>query len=86
LDYFSSEKFDVLNIQMKAGETIPTHHTPHIAVVVVCKGEVTFEVNGENHRLNNDDIIVFEPYENHSLEAHTDVEIVVLKVYVEENK
>ena len=43
-------------------------------------------MNGENYRLNNDDIIVFEPYENHSLEAHTDVEIVVLKVYVEENK
>lgn len=79
--YLTSEKVDVLNIQMRAGETIPTHNAPNVVVVVVRKGEVTFNVEGVDHRLTSDDVMMFEPLENHSLEAHTDVEIVLLKIH-----
>lgn len=79
--YLTTEKVDILNIQMRAGETIPAHHVPNVVVIVVRKGEVTFNVEGVDHRLTNDDVLVFDPLEDHSLEAHTDVEIVVLKIH-----
>jgi len=79
--YLTSEKVDVLNIQMRAGEIIPTHNDPNTVVIVVRQGEVTFTVEGTKHRLSDKDVLCFEPLENHSLEAHTDVEIVVLKIH-----
>lgn len=79
--YLTSEKVDVLNIQMRAGEIIPTHNAPNVVVIVVRKGEVTFTVEDVDYRLTNEDVLVLNPLENHSIEAHTDVEIVVLKIH-----
>lgn len=76
-----TEKVDVLNIQLRAGEKVGEHNAPNTVVIVVRKGEVIFNVAGVDHHLTNDDVLVFEPLENHSLEAITDVEIVVLKIH-----
>ena len=76
----ASEKVDIIDIQMRAGEMIPTHNAREDAVVIVRKGELFFNVEGMDHRLKDSDIVVLEPLENHSLEAITDVELIVLKI------
>ncbi|MER1986444.1 MAG: AraC family ligand binding domain-containing protein [Solibacillus sp.] len=76
-----TEKIDVLNIQLRAGETVAEHNVPNTVVVVVRRGEVIFNVEGVDYHLTNEDVLALDPFENHSLEAVTDVEIVVLKIH-----
>lgn len=76
----ASESVDILNIQLASGEKIPTHNSPDVAIVIVRKGEVMFNVEGVECPLCAEDLLVFEPLENHSLEAITDVDILVLKI------
>ena len=78
---FASEQMDIINIQMRAGEAIPTHNAKQTAVVIVRKGELIFNVEGTDYELKDTDILVLKPLENHSLLAITDVEVVVLKIH-----
>lgn len=77
---FSHEKFDILNIQLKQGESIPEHNVNNVAVVIVRKGTVTFDVESTEVSLKDTDLLIFDPLEMHSLVAVTDVDIVVLKL------
>lgn len=77
----ASEKVDIINIQMRAGESIPTHNAKQSAIIIVRKGELIFNVEGTDHVLKDADILQLEPLENHSLEAITDVEVIVLKIH-----
>ncbi|MGE7021518.1 AraC family ligand binding domain-containing protein [Solibacillus cecembensis] len=76
------DKMDVLNIQLRAGEQIPEHNAKDIVVINVQKGELKLNVEGEDHLLTNDDFLMMEPLEMHSLEAVTDVSVIVMKVHV----
>ncbi|MEC1179024.1 cupin domain-containing protein [Metasolibacillus meyeri] len=77
---FSHDKFDVLNIQLKQGEAIPEHSVNNVAVIIVRKGTVHFDVEGKEVMLTDEDVLIMEPLEMHSLKAITDVDIVVLKL------
>ncbi|MEK4426639.1 hypothetical protein [Solibacillus sp. FSL K6-1523] len=76
------DKMDVLNIQLRAGEQIPEHNAKDIVVINVQKGELKLNVEGVDHLLTNDDFLMMEPLEMHSLEAVTDVSVIVMKVHV----
>ena len=75
-----AEQFDLLNVQMRAGEEIPAHNVNNTAIVIVRKGEVLFNVEGEDVLLKNEDVLLFEPLEMHSLKAITEVDLVVVKL------
>ena len=47
---------------------------------VVRNGEVRFNVDGEDHILTNEDVLIMEPLEKHSLEAITNADIIVMKI------
>jgi quercetin dioxygenase-like cupin family protein len=76
----SHEKVDILNIQMRQGEFIPEHNVNNVAVVTVRKGKVRFNVEGVDHLLTAQDVLILDPLEMHSLEALEETEIVVVKV------
>lgn len=76
------DKMNVLNIQLRAGEQVPEHNAKDIVVINVQKGELKLNVEGVDHLLTNDDFLMMEPLEMHSLEAITDVSVIVMKVHV----
>ncbi|WP_341301362.1 AraC family ligand binding domain-containing protein [Lysinibacillus sp. FSL H8-0500] len=71
---------DILNIQLRAGEKIPEHHTDNEVLIIVQFGEVRFVIEGVEKLLTPDTILALKPLEDHSLEAITDVCIVVIKL------
>lgn len=73
---------DILSIQLKSGEQIPEHNAKQTVVVIVRSGEVEFMVEGQLHQLTEEDILIIEPMENHSLKAVTDVDVVVMKLAI----
>ncbi|ARK25350.1 hypothetical protein SporoP37_12250 [Sporosarcina sp. P37] len=77
-----SESMDVMNIQLKAGEEIPTHHADCNVLVVVRKGTISFTVEEETVELTNGVVLSMEPYENHSLQAVEDADLIVVKAKV----
>lgn len=79
---FSQENMDILTIQLRAGEKIPAHNAKETVVVIVRSGEVRFEVQEKQQILTAEDVLIIEPLDMHSLEAITDVDIVVLKLKI----
>ncbi len=76
----SIEGADVLNIQLRAGEKIPEHHTDNEVLIIVQFGEVRFIIEGVEEILTQDTILALNPSEKHSLEAITDVRLIVIKL------
>ena len=77
---FAGDDVHVLNVQMRAGESIPTHNAPGTVIVTVRSGTVLFNIEGVDTTLSTNDVLVMEPLENHSLTAVTDVDIIVTKL------
>ncbi len=77
---FANDDVHILNVQMRAGESIPTHNAPGTVIVTVRSGTVLFNVEGVDTTLSTNDILVMDPLENHSLTAVTDVDIIVTKL------
>ena len=77
---FGQDTFDILNIQLKAGESIPEHHADRHVVIIVKNGMVTFTVEGNAVELTNEQLLYMEPFENHSLVAKEDADIIVMKI------
>lgn len=76
----SGNNCDVLNIQLKKGETVPEHSAPGEVVVVCRKGVVKFPVEGKINTLTDNSVLLLAPNEKHSLEAVEDCELVVIKL------
>lgn len=77
---FANDSVHLLNVQMRKGESIPTHNAPGTVIVTVRSGTVLFNVEGVETTLSENDVLVMEPLENHSLTALTDVDIFVTKL------
>ncbi|WP_249662269.1 AraC family ligand binding domain-containing protein, partial [Lysinibacillus fusiformis] len=71
---------DLLNIQLRAGEKIPEHHTDNEVLIIVQFGEVRFIIEGMEEILTQDTILALNPSEKQSLEAITDVRLIVIKL------
>lgn len=71
---------DIMNIQLKAGEVIPEHNAPFEVIVICRSGEVKFPVEGQEFVLNEKSVLLLAPNENHSLEAKTDCDLIVIKI------
>ena len=58
----------------------------HHIIVIVRNGEVVFNVEGEDVTLTNEDVLLFDPLEMHSLKALkalkavTNVDLVIVKI------
>lgn len=76
---FSQSNFDVMNIQLKKGEEVPTHNANCDVLIIVRRGIVAFTVEEETVELTNENILYMTPLENHSLKSVEDADVIVLK-------
>ncbi|MEK3979294.1 AraC family ligand binding domain-containing protein [Psychrobacillus sp. FSL K6-2836] len=74
------EDFDMLNIQLRAGEEVKEHHANANVLIVVRRGKVQFTVEGTEHVVTTENILHMKPLEKHSLKALEDSDIVVTKI------
>ncbi|TSI10069.1 cupin domain-containing protein [Lysinibacillus sp. BW-2-10] len=77
---FGQENFDVLNIQLKTGEQVPTHHADCDVLIIVKSGVVTFTVEEETVDLTSEQVLYIKPFEKHGLVAKEDVDLIVMKI------
>ncbi len=70
----------VTNIQLRTGETIPEHHSKREVIIIVRRGAVIFDVEGEEVLVTQNNILHMDPLENHSLLAKEDTDLVVIQV------
>lgn len=70
----------VINLQLKAGETIPRHHANTDVIVYVASGEVLFGVEEDQHRMKEGALLHMKPFEKHDIEAIKDASMLVFKI------
>ncbi|AQQ54478.1 cupin domain-containing protein [Planococcus lenghuensis] len=73
-------KTNVLNIQLKAGESIPEHKSDADVLIVVRRGAVTFTVGGETVELTAGKLLLLEPGELHDLLAQEDTDLLAVQI------
>lgn len=78
----SRKNMDILTIQLQAGQQVPAHNAKETVVIIVRSGEVKFDVEGKEQLLTEEDVLIIEPFEMHSLQAVTDVDIIVMKLTI----
>ncbi|MEK4698029.1 AraC family ligand binding domain-containing protein [Solibacillus sp. FSL R7-0668] len=76
---YSREKMDMLTIQLQTGQQVPAHNAKETVVVIVRSGEVKFDIEGKEQLLTAEDVLIIEPLEMHSLQAVTNVDLIVMK-------
>lgn len=76
----SQPNVEVMNIQLKEGEKIPTHHADCEVLIIVRSGIISFTVEEKKVELSSESILHMNPFENHSLESIEDADLLVLKI------
>lgn len=75
----------VVRLQVNAGETVPEHSANAHVVIVPIKGEGTFTINQVPQPILTGEIIEMEPNMPHSVEAKTDLELMVIQMQLVSN-
>lgn len=70
----------IANIQLKKGETIAEHDSKKEVIIAVRKGAVSFDVEGKEVIVTQNNILHMSPLERHSLLAVEDTDILVIQV------
>jgi len=76
----NEDKYDLIQIHMKKGEIITSHHAKEETLIIVRTGKVYFTVEEEKMTLTNEQILQMDPYEKHSLEALEEANLILLKM------
>jgi len=74
----------VTQLQFKAGAEMPSHSTPVRALVIVVSGRGHFDFSGEIVPLHERQVLHMEPGEPHAVVAETDLELLVVRLPLEE--
>lgn len=69
-----------INLQIKAGETVPRHHANTDVIVYVASGEVLFGVEENRHHMKEGSLLHLKPFEKHDIEALQDASLLVFKI------
>lgn len=73
-------KYDIVQIHMKKDEEITTHHAKVETLIVVRSGKVSFTVEGKTVLLTNEQVLQMDPFEEHSLKALEESDLLLLKI------
>ena len=69
-----------INLQIKAGETVPRHHANTDVIVYVASGEVLFGVEENRHHMKEGALLHLKPFEKQDIEALQDASLLVFKI------
>lgn len=73
-----SDALKVVRLQVSAGGRVPEHHSNVDVVVTVVRGTGGFTVGSTTRPVAPGDVIVMRPKERHSIDATTDLELIVV--------
>lgn len=76
----NEEKFDLIHMHLKQGEQLSEHHAKEEVLVIIRTGKVEFDFEGEKVTLTNEDILLMESNEKHSVIAIEETDLILLKV------
>ena len=76
------DKLQIIHLQIKQGEEIPSHKSDKSVVVVIYKGKVDFTGENGNEIIVPGNIITMEPNEMHALKAIEDSDLMVIKAKI----
>jgi len=74
----------ITQLQFKAGAEMPSHSTPVRALVIVLSGRGHFDFSGKIVPLHERQVLHMEPGEPHAVTAETDLELLVVRLPLEE--
>lgn len=74
------EKTNIVNMQLAAGEEIPTHNSSADVLIIVITGKVELTVEGETAEVSPDVMMRMAPKEKHSLRAIEDSNFLVIQI------
>ncbi|HZW67011.1 MAG TPA: hypothetical protein VFF20_00145 [Pseudogracilibacillus sp.] len=77
---FNEEKFDLIHIHLKQGEELSKHHAKTDVLVIVRAGKVEFDFSNEKVTLTNEDILQMDAYEDHSVLAIEETDLILVKI------
>lgn len=77
---FNQDSYDVVQVNMKKGETLTDHHAPEEVLIVVRTGEVVFTFGDEKVNVTNKTILQMDPYEEHGVEALEETDFLIIKI------
>jgi hypothetical protein len=76
---YESDNQVVTHLNLKAGESIPSHNSDMSVVVVIYEGEIIFTEENKDYAIKAGDIITLKPNLSHSLKALEDSKLMVIK-------
>lgn len=79
-----SDALKVVRLRVDAGARVPEHHSNVDVVVTVVRGNGRFTVEGNERPITPGDVVVMRPKERHSIDAETDLELVVVHARLKE--
>jgi quercetin dioxygenase-like cupin family protein len=79
-----SDALKVVRLRIDAGARVPEHHSNVDVVVTVVRGNGRFTVEGIERRIGPGDVVVMRPKERHSIDAESDLELVVVHARLKE--
>ena len=78
---YDTDRYACLNIQLKKGESVPSHFAISEVLVIVRSGVVEFTVEEETVELSRNQLLHMDPKEVHSLVAKEDADLIVVQVH-----
>ncbi|SBV36401.1 exported hypothetical protein [uncultured Stenotrophomonas sp.] len=70
----------VMQLQLKAGTTMPAHAAPERVLVVVLAGRGSFGFGTEQVPLHGRQVLHMAPGEEHSVNAETDLDLLLVRI------
>ena len=75
----SNDTGNIILIALEKGATLASHVSSTDASILVLEGNITFEINGEIHEMEANDLYAFKKDEVHEIQAHDDSKVLLIK-------
>ena len=69
-----------INVQMRKDEVLSEHHSKEAVIIIVRKGSVAFNFEGEKTIVTTENVLKIEPNEIHEVLALEDTDFIIIKV------
>jgi quercetin dioxygenase-like cupin family protein len=73
-----TEALKVVRLRVRAGHTVPEHHSNADVVATVVRGNGRFNVAGRDHSIAPGSVIVMRPGAPHTIVAGSELELIVV--------
>lgn len=70
----------MMQLQLKAGTSMPAHSAPERVLVVVLSGRGSFGLGADRVALHERQVLHLAPGEEHSVQAETDLELLLVRI------